>query len=289
LFDEGVFNVTAAQFDKQIKWFKRNTIIASEERLGALIRSADIPSKPVVLITFDDGYRDNYTIAYPILKKLGVPAIFFISTHLVASRKLGWWDIVAYLIKQSPRAFIDFQRMRFALQGDRGPVVQRIQHYLKMKKQDAMDTFITELAAACEVGFPSLEVQDTQLLTWDQIRTMSHDAISIGSHGHTHRVLTALAPASQREEMKLSKAILERETGRQINSIAYPGGESYHFSESTRKLAHECGFRFGFTANTGANMWRSIDALELKRVSGLGGLEDVSAISSVTVLPEIFN
>src|SRR3989339_195349 len=86
-FDDGVYGVDANEFARQIKWLKNNTRMMSEQDLlnqnndGVFI--APDTSAPCVVITFDDGYLDNYTLAYPILKYYEVPAILFVSTQMV--------------------------------------------------------------------------------------------------------------------------------------------------------------------------------------------------------------
>src|SRR5947207_792835 len=100
-FDEGVFGPQLAIFEEQIAWLKRNLRLLSEPELIDIIDSGKYPSDPCALITFDDGYIDNYTLAYPLLKRHAAPAIFFIPTRLIAAGEVGWWDSIAYLVKKS--------------------------------------------------------------------------------------------------------------------------------------------------------------------------------------------
>ena len=62
--------------------------------------ASDVPND-LDIDSNDDGYIDNYTLAYPLLKVLNLPAIFFISTSLIEERHLGWWDIIDYMLKKS--------------------------------------------------------------------------------------------------------------------------------------------------------------------------------------------
>src|SRR3954453_17635843 len=77
-FNEGVYGPTASDFRQQVSWLKRHTRVLGEDELLAIMKSGEAPSEPCSLITFDDGYRDNYTLAYPILRDLGARAMFFI-------------------------------------------------------------------------------------------------------------------------------------------------------------------------------------------------------------------
>ncbi|MFH0844003.1 MAG: polysaccharide deacetylase family protein, partial [Pseudomonadota bacterium] len=285
-FDDGTFTIGASQFAVQVGWLKQNARIFSEKDLINGVHLREKPSKPGILITFDDGYRDNYEIAYPILKDHNVPATFFIPTKLIHSRQLGWWDLIAYLIKHSPRPDIRFEGERFSLEGDRRHAIDFFHRKMKLEKYERTRHLIEDLRDICEVDFPGEEIQDQQLLTWDQVMTMAEDLITIGSHTHTHRVLATLDPTSQKEELILSKLVLEQKLGRRVDSVAYPVGGPEHFTEETRLIAIECGYRIGFTCNTGVNVWEIEDLLTVKRVSGL--LEDIRTVSAIVILPDVF-
>ena len=88
LFDEGVLGPFQSEFERQVKWLKSNFDILSESELLGLI-SKPLLSKRGVAITFDDGYRDNYELAYPVLRAYGAPAIFFLCPGLIDGRCLG--------------------------------------------------------------------------------------------------------------------------------------------------------------------------------------------------------
>jgi len=99
-FDSGVFSATAEQFDSQIAYLKRRFQMATLEDVFAMI-NGNAPRGTSVLITFDDGYLDNYTLAFPILRSHAVQAVFFLPTAFIGTGKLPWWDTIAYIIKRS--------------------------------------------------------------------------------------------------------------------------------------------------------------------------------------------
>ena len=101
--DRGVFSATADEFDQQLAFLKRESDI---------VRPGDIPDlikKPgrYVMISFDDGYRDNYDLAFPILKSHGVPATFFLCTGFLDDKMVSWWDEIAWLMRSSQRPELD--------------------------------------------------------------------------------------------------------------------------------------------------------------------------------------
>ena len=98
-FDDGVFSATADEFRDQVRYLRANfEILGSDELLNAAERGFAL-NRAAVVITFDDGYRDNYEFAFPVLRELGVPAFFFIPTEYIDSPRLPWWDRIAFILK----------------------------------------------------------------------------------------------------------------------------------------------------------------------------------------------
>src|SRR5882757_5686648 len=101
-FDSRTFSATPEELDSQLAYLKRRFHMATlEEALGIVNGNREAPRRTSVLITFDDGYLDNYTLAFPMLRKHGVQGVFFLPTAFVGSGKLPWWDAIAYMIKKS--------------------------------------------------------------------------------------------------------------------------------------------------------------------------------------------
>ncbi|MCX5900767.1 MAG: polysaccharide deacetylase family protein [Proteobacteria bacterium] len=285
-FDDGVFCHTASGFEGQIRWLRKNCRIISEAELIGCIDGQKIPSGPAVLITFDDGYRDNYSLAYPILKSYDVPAIFFIPSQLIDVRNLGWWDVIAYLVARCRKPEVVFQNRRFALPSEAAAFREFLLNRMKLAPYDATQGLVAAAAQLCEVALPDPALQDAELMTWQQIQEVSENGIAIGSHSHTHRVLATLDEAAQRHELLESKKLLEAKTGAEVRSIAYPVGGPEHFTQTTVALARTCGYRLGFSANSGRNVWREFDPLCASRISF--PMDDVRTLSAQIVFPRVF-
>src|SRR5262245_45583277 len=89
VYDRGLWSATADDFDAQVGWLKSHFDIIRPDDLPAALAAR---RGRHVLITFDDGYRDNYADAFPVLKRHGVPATFFITTGFIDDARLSWWD-----------------------------------------------------------------------------------------------------------------------------------------------------------------------------------------------------
>ena len=263
--DEGVFGPTSSVFEQQISWLKRNMRLLCERELIEIMDSGRYPSEPCALITFDDGYLDNYTLAYPILKRLGAPAIFFIPSYLIESRTVGWWDSIAYLVKKSRKTAIQWNGDTYPL-GRRGAVIELFNQKMKLEPAAKTKDLVERLAEACGEPLPDPQLQNSQLMSWDQIREMSRD-MAIGSHGHTHTVLATLDVRAQKQELEISKSILERRISKPVTSIAYPVGGREHFTMETEKAAEQRGYRAAFSFATGTNSWNGMDRFAIGRVS----------------------
>src|SRR5260370_15063751 len=91
--------------------------------------------------------------------------------------------------------------------------------------------------------------------------------MAIGSHGNTHTVLATLDPGAQKQELEITKSILERQITRPVTSIAYPVGGREHFTMETETAAEQCGYRLAFSFATGTNSWNGMDRYAIGRVS----------------------
>jgi peptidoglycan/xylan/chitin deacetylase (PgdA/CDA1 family) len=284
VFEEGVFGPSASEFERQMEWVSRNTEVLTEGEVIERFDGGKPFGTPSSLVTFDDGYIDNYETAFPILRRFGIPAIFFIPTALVSSRQLGWWDIVAYLVKRSRKGAITLGDAEISL-ADRGEAIRQLIGMLKQRSAEAPAYSMESLSEACDVPLPPVGVQGRELMTWEQIREVSRGGIAIGSHTHTHPVLSKLGLEGQREELRVSKEILEREVGKPVRSIAYPFGGSLHYGKDSMSLASECGYEIGFSFRGRANRGRRIDRFGISRFRAP---DEIELMAASIVIPEVF-
>jgi peptidoglycan/xylan/chitin deacetylase (PgdA/CDA1 family) len=289
-FDDGLFSTDADQFFRQMNWLKQHTRILSEQDLIDQIvtnQYNDQKSRgPSVAITFDDGYLDNYSIAYPVLRSLEIPAIFFICTEMIWERKLRWWDVLAYLIKKCRKPSIVIDDHEYALQNNQLNVIAYFIRQMKESPRDRIHNYIRLISEATEIDLPADDIQDGELMTRDQIREMAEHQMTIGSHAHTHQALSCLDIHEHQKELMASKQLLEEATDRPVKSLSYPFGLYQYVPLSIQDSARKCGYQLGFTSNFGVNYLNQINHMDLKRFSG--ELEKVSTVSLITVWPELF-
>lgn len=284
--EEYVFDTCASTFAAQMRWLARHTQVLSEAQLMRCLETPRRFPRPASMITFDDAYRDTFSIAYPILRDLGLPATLFVPTGLIEGRQLGWWDVIAYLIKRARSPRIELDGERFALPRQRREAADFFQRRMKRLPRRQTSDLLSRLARACAADPPPPALMDRELMTWDDVRQVAADNFTIGCHTHSHLVLSTLDAADQQLELSRSRSMLEQRLDREIHSVAYPVGEPRYLTPETEQIAARCGLQLGFSYLSGSNHWSRINPLCISRVAPL---DDLSSFTGLTVLPELFS
>lgn len=257
-YDSGTFSASAEEFDQQIACLKRRYHMATlEEALGG---------ERGVLITFDDGYLDNYKEAFPVLKSHGVQAVFFLPTAFVGTGKIPWWDSIAYILKHSRNRRIQLAYPEKA-EYDLEPALGVIEQVLATAKRSEVSTdlLIADLERACDCPRPAAGAERC-FLSWEEAREMQAAGMAFGSHTHTHEILSKLSNEKQMEELKTSREIMERELGQPIRTLAYPVGAPSTFSASTMDAAERAGYVAAFSFFGGINTPGRMERFNIRRV-----------------------
>jgi peptidoglycan/xylan/chitin deacetylase (PgdA/CDA1 family) len=273
LFDPGVFSATADQFNDQISYLKRHiSPVTLEESLSFIDGSLKENSRRCrVLITFDDGYLDNYEIAYPILRSHGLQGVFFLATSMVGTCHVPWWDHIAYLVKTArSRRFSLRYPADLAVDIDQNGLTESLRAILRSYKgPDNADParFIRELAEEAKGECPPGTLR--RFLDWEEAQEMIRGGMAIGSHTHSHQVLSQLEPEQQYEELSKSRAILKKQLGIEADMLAYPVGARTSFTKETQKAARDAGYRGAFSFYGGTNLQGKISPYDVTRI-GIG-------------------
>lgn len=276
LFDPGVFSATADQFNDQISFLKRHvSLVTLEEALGFIEGTIKEKIRRCrVLVTFDDGYRDNYDLAYPILRSHGVQGIFFLATGMVGSCHLPWWDHIAYLVKTAQkRQFSLHYPADLVVDIDQNGLDESLRAILALyKRPDNADParFIQELAEEAKGGDPPQTLR--RFLDWTEAREMIAGGMAIGSHAHSHHVLSQLKPDQQFKELSQSRAILKEQLGIKADALAYPVGTRTSFTDQTQAAARDAGYLAAFSFYGGTNLPGKISPYDVNRI----GIDDQS-------------
>jgi peptidoglycan/xylan/chitin deacetylase (PgdA/CDA1 family) len=267
-YDPGVFTATREEFSDQVDFLERRYDILNLDQAIQVVTDGPWPKRSAVLITFDDGYRDNFDEAFPILAKRGVPATFFLVSSMVGSSKPMWWDSLAWIVKNSRRRQFRLEYpSELVIDLDAIPVetaVRQVLHMFRIADQIDLDRYLEQLEAACDRPRP--ESGDRLFLGWDEAAKMLAGGMSIGSHSHTHRIMSRLSPRSQCEEALVSRQILSERLGCEIDAFAYPVGRQSAFSPVTMNAVRDAGYQIAFSFFGGVNRAGPINRFDLLRL-----------------------
>jgi len=270
-FDPGVFSATGDQLNEQISHLKRHVSLVTLQEAVAFVDGTinEKTRRCRVLITFDDGYLDNYDVAYPILRSHGVQGVFFLATSMVGSCDVPWWDHIAYLMKTArQRRFCLRYPADLVVDVDKDGMTKSLGDVLGLyKRPENTDPtrFIGELRE--EAKGNDLPVTMRRFLNWNEAREMTSGGMAIGSHTHSHHVLSQLGPDQQRQELAQSRTLLREQLGIEADALAYPVGATSSFSDQTQQLAQEVGYRAAFSFHGGTNLPGMTRRYDVKRVA----------------------
>ncbi|MRR07779.1 MAG: polysaccharide deacetylase family protein, partial [Deltaproteobacteria bacterium] len=254
---ESWLKVSRTAFTQQLEALSRFCdFIEPNDVMGA---SASRSSRLRVLLTFDDGFVNNKTIALPILEKFGAPALFFISTENMETGSPFWFDLVITPIQHLRLASLDLCPVglkRYDFPQDEGPrrwsVIQSLLTDIKTMGNGSCDRVNDILRFFQESYGSSIENSHPRIrpLTRDEIKAMKQSGFChFGSHSHRHDILTYLDEHDVRDNLLKSKRLLEEVTGEPIVHISYPNGDT---TAAIETMSRECGYEWGYGTQPGA-------------------------------------
>ena len=220
----------------------------------------DVGSPPYIrcLLTFDDGWRDNYTTAYPWLKKYKIPAVIFLPTGLIGSNVPFWVEQVCKAWRDPDRrGLIATAGNDGDTQDEKVSLDARIEHLKRMPASRRAELLHPILA----MKEPDLFEGD-KLMNWVEVGEMVRGDICFGSHTVNHPLLTFEEDHDAAYEISASKEFLESKLGTSVTAFAYPNGD---WNEKVRAMVERAGYTCAFTTEPGWHC-QGDDAFTIRRV-----------------------
>lgn len=243
--------VSPKEFESQIRYLSKRYNIISLEKLVDSIKCGCIPKNSLV-ITFDDGYRDNYIHAYPILKKYKATATIYLTANCIDTKEIVWMHKVLYMLQRTPIKMVEIngevhqlENRDDVLKASRmiGGIIKRIN---SIKERDE---FLIELSKRLQIDIEGI---DNLMLRWEDVLTMRRDGFSFGGHTLTHPNLPSLFREEMKKEIEGSKRVIEESLGEAVTLFSYPnGGAVSHYDEVVKQVVKECGYTNATTSNSG--------------------------------------
>jgi len=242
--------VTIEEFEKQIRFLLKHYRPLKIEDFTGCNKNL----QKGFYITFDDGFRNNYLYALPVLKKYGLQGCFFLTTQLIGTREFLWTEQITRLIHRTEKHKLTLNldiRHQFFLRNraEKEYASKHIRNYLKRKPLPYVNDMLKEIEEQLDDVYPSMLENDELrylYLGWDEVRKISNEGQSIGSHTDTHQILSNLSEDESQQELSISKKKIEKETGKPCLAFSYPNGEIFDFSpihkSQLRQLGYKCAF-----------------------------------------------
>jgi peptidoglycan/xylan/chitin deacetylase (PgdA/CDA1 family) len=221
----GITQSEARDFEEQLQYLRQQFTIVSLNRLVVdILENATWPSKPPVAITFDDGLKNNYTTVYPILRRLNIPATFFVCPGLIEDSKWLWnHEARMRLSAVSPK------ELPALAAGLRAPHLKSIDPFIAwMKTLEIGERHRVEASLREETPnfHPStLQRERYDIMNWEELRQLDSEMVTIGSHTVNHPILSASNDADLLVEIEGSRRMLESQLQRPVDLFCYPNGD----------------------------------------------------------------
>ena len=252
---EGYENtVSVKEFQRQLEWMGKHYRFVD---LAGALRWLQQPDegRPPVLVSFDDGYRNNLTLAAPVLQRLGIPAVFFLSTGYVGTDRILWPLELDARLAHSCGMRIPFPGRNGeevtipAEVGPRATLAMRLRQVLKAIPNRERIQYLEVFRGATQLDPSKVDGELNDFLSWDEARQLASLGFDIGSHTKEHPILSRLEETELAEELGHSKQILEVELKRPIQTLAYPNGGAADYSAAVVKQAKALGYEAAFAVD----------------------------------------
>jgi peptidoglycan/xylan/chitin deacetylase (PgdA/CDA1 family) len=246
--DRALWSATVEDFDRQVRDVTREFDVVGLTDLDRVLRDR---KGRYVLITFDDGYLDNYTDAFPILKSYNAKATFFLTTGFLDVPCVPWWDEIAWMVRHSPLAEVPANRWigpptEFGDRHRNGAINVLLQTYKRLIGSQT-EEYIDDLSRILHSGRCPRWVAHELWMTWAMIREMRQSGMDIGGHTVNHPILANLPSEQQDYEVGECRRRLVQELREPVIGFSYPVGGKTSFDEHTHAALARHGFQWGFT------------------------------------------
>ena len=255
--------IDAATFEWQMALLREAyNVLPLGEACARLARGA-LPAR-AACITFDDGYADNEQTALPILKRLGLPATFFVSTGY-SDGGIMFNDAIIEAVRRAPAATHDLSRLGLGVldlddSASRRAAIDALLAQIKYRPVDERAALVQQLTAAMHSELPP-----HLMMRPEQIRRLHDAGMEIGGHTVNHPILRVLEEAEARAEIVGGKRRLEEITGAPVTLFAYPNGKpGQDYGLRDVALVRQAGFAAAVSTTPGAGN-RASDLFQLPR------------------------
>jgi peptidoglycan/xylan/chitin deacetylase (PgdA/CDA1 family) len=226
--DKDIHKVDVKSFNNHIKYFvKYFRVVTLGEYLELRQTRKKIPNN-LLIMTIDDGYEDFYKHAFPILKRYGISATFFVTVNFIHGKIWLWPDRISYALKQNMGKHLSFEfdntifDINLSEKKSQFSTWQTLSDYCIASENHTKWNLIHALEQALGINVPDTIPDDYKPCSWDQLNEMSEYGIEIGSHTMNHPILSKIKGQELIDEIDQSKIEIEKQLNKQVRSFCYP-------------------------------------------------------------------
>ncbi len=254
-------------FEKEVIFLKKYFDIVSLSEVVDTLKEEKVFLKPTIVITVDDGFKDNFDLLFPVLEKHNISVTIFLSTGVINTNKRLWVNRLDQMIGQAKGGELNlnnlFNNQRFTLQSvdEKREAYKQIVGALKDVKIEQRDESLKDIEK--QLGSPN--ENKPLMLSWDEIKLMNESLVEFGAHTVNHPILTSVSLSEAQQEIFDSKLEIEKHLKKEVKHFAFPNGRPQDFSEELRDYCKEIGFQSVSSCDFGVNI-KKVDNFNLKRV-----------------------
>jgi peptidoglycan/xylan/chitin deacetylase (PgdA/CDA1 family) len=256
-----------ATFDRQMSFITRHYQVVTIDEIIQCPGKRDNERRPMVAITFDDGYRDNYLYAYPILKKYKLPATFYLTVDCIKERASLWTATLNYLVTRSKRTHLEVASLGkvypIGTEAQKLESAKDIKSFILSMSRKQREQTLLEIRLASKTDHG--EHDDDLMLNIEEVKEMGRNGMNFGSHTLSHPSLPYVPKEEARIEISKSKKVLENELGEPVIHFSYPNpGDKVNFNSEIREMVKDAGYVSAVTSIDGYVEY-CCDPFELRR------------------------
>jgi peptidoglycan/xylan/chitin deacetylase (PgdA/CDA1 family) len=207
--------------------------------------------RKLLALTFDDGYRDNFTVAYPLLKRLGIPFAIYATTSFPDGEAVLWWYAVERLLREHDQiALADGRLLPCRTSQEKQDAFVSLRQAIMALPHAALGDTVNGMFE--QASFDWRQLCAAEALSWDDLRELARDPlVTIGAHTVNHPVLSALSVDQAYAEISESRERIESHIGVPVKHFCYPFGSRKEVGVREFELARELGFKTATTTRWG--------------------------------------
>ncbi len=236
--------ISVKMLESHLDWLGRHYRIVGLNELDERMAQGVTGARPAAAITFDDGYRDFYELAYPLLRKKGIPAALFVVTDLVGTTRVQMHDALYLLLRRRPAGL----PLPLPFGSTSVPDITGMTPFAatRLLLETLPYSALNQLIGALTIADPASlnELRNSESVTWEMLARIHQAGFVVGSHTNTHVLMPNETESRIMAEALTSKAVLERTLKAPVDHFAYPSGA---WNDVSVKAIAAAGYRFAFT------------------------------------------